>query len=171
MAVSLEHKMARLPGERRAKVDAFAAELIAEEMTLRDLRRALDRTQVHLARELGVKQETVSRLEKRSDMLLSTLAQLRRSHGRRAGTRRRRSRTSPARAPQDARRPYLRQTSHLRDNPRPRQPDLERVPGNPQTRPPNRRRRSTPCRRPVSRGHAELMSGPVYRPPRFWAWT
>ena len=73
MAVSLEDKLARLPGERRAKVDARAAELIAEEMTLRDLRRALARTQVHLARELGVKQETVSRLEKRSDMLLSTL--------------------------------------------------------------------------------------------------
>jgi DNA-binding XRE family transcriptional regulator len=73
MAVSLEDKLARLPGERRAKLDARAAELIAEEMTLRDLRRALDRTQVHLARELGVKQETVSRLEKRSDMLLSTL--------------------------------------------------------------------------------------------------
>jgi transcriptional regulator with XRE-family HTH domain len=73
MAISLEDKLARLPGERRAKVDARAAELIAEEMTLRDLRRALDRTQVHLARELGVKQETVSRLEKRSDMLLSTL--------------------------------------------------------------------------------------------------
>jgi transcriptional regulator with XRE-family HTH domain len=73
MAVSLEDKLARLPGERRAKVDARAALLIAEEMTLRDLRRALDRTQVRLARELGVKQETVSRLEKRSDMLLSTL--------------------------------------------------------------------------------------------------
>jgi DNA-binding XRE family transcriptional regulator len=73
MAASLEDKLARLPGERRAKVDARAAELIAEEMTLRDLRRALDRTQVHLARELGVKQETVSRLEKRNDMLLSTL--------------------------------------------------------------------------------------------------
>jgi hypothetical protein len=73
MAASLEDKLARLPGDRRAKVDARAAELIAEEMTLRDLRRALDRTQVRLARELGVKQETVSRLEKRSDMLLSTL--------------------------------------------------------------------------------------------------
>jgi DNA-binding XRE family transcriptional regulator len=73
MAASLEDKLARLPGDRRAKVAARAAELIAEEMTLRDLRRALDRTQVHLARELGVKQETVSRLEKRSDMLLSTL--------------------------------------------------------------------------------------------------
>jgi hypothetical protein len=73
MALSLENKLARLPGERRAKVDARAAELIAEEMTLRDLRRALERTQVRLARELGIKQETVSRLEKRSDMLLSTL--------------------------------------------------------------------------------------------------
>jgi DNA-binding XRE family transcriptional regulator len=74
MAVSLEEKLALLPGERRARVDARAAELIAEEMTLRDLRRALERTQVDLARQLGVKQETVSRLEKRSDMLLSTLS-------------------------------------------------------------------------------------------------
>jgi DNA-binding XRE family transcriptional regulator len=73
MAARLEDKFARLPRDRRAKVDARAAELIAEEMTLRDLRRALDRTQVHMARELGVKQETVSRLEKRSDVLLSTL--------------------------------------------------------------------------------------------------
>ena len=39
MVVSLEDKLARLPAERRAKVEARAAELIAEEMTLRDLRR------------------------------------------------------------------------------------------------------------------------------------
>jgi hypothetical protein len=32
------------PTDRRARVDTRAAELIAEEMTLRDLRRALDRT-------------------------------------------------------------------------------------------------------------------------------
>jgi hypothetical protein len=50
MAVSLENKLARLPAQRRARVDARAAELIAEEMTLRDLRRALDRTQVRLVR-------------------------------------------------------------------------------------------------------------------------
>ncbi len=73
MATSLEDRLAELPGDRRATVDARAAELIAEELTLRDLRRALARTQVDLARQLGVKQETVSRLEKRSDMLLSTL--------------------------------------------------------------------------------------------------
>ena len=73
MSATLEDKLAQLPGARRARVEARAAELIAEEMTLRDLRRALDQTQVRLARRLGVNQETVSRLEKRSDMLLSTL--------------------------------------------------------------------------------------------------
>lgn len=75
MPSSLADKLAQLPADRRARVEARAAELIAEEMTLRDLRHALDRTQVHLAREMGVKQETVSRLERRSDMLLSTLRQ------------------------------------------------------------------------------------------------
>jgi hypothetical protein len=42
MAVSLDDKLARLPGERRAKVDARAALLIAEEMALRGLRRGLE---------------------------------------------------------------------------------------------------------------------------------
>jgi hypothetical protein len=36
MAASLDDKLARLPGERRARVDARAAELIAGEMILRD---------------------------------------------------------------------------------------------------------------------------------------
>lgn len=38
MAVTLRDKLARLPDDRRGKVEARAAELIAEEMTLRDLR-------------------------------------------------------------------------------------------------------------------------------------
>jgi transcriptional regulator with XRE-family HTH domain len=58
---------------RRRKVEARAAELIAEEMSLRDLRKALSRTQVDLAKALKVGQDTVSRYEQRSDMLLSTL--------------------------------------------------------------------------------------------------
>lgn len=58
---------------RRRKVGARAAELIAEEMSLRDLRKALSRTQVDLAKTLKVGQDTVSRYEQRSDMLLSTL--------------------------------------------------------------------------------------------------
>ena len=51
----------------------MAAEFIAEEMTLRELRRASQLTQVRVARELGVSLGAVSRMEQRSDLLLSTL--------------------------------------------------------------------------------------------------
>ena len=40
---------------------------------MRELRKALQLTQVTLARELGITQDGVSRLEQRSDLLLSTL--------------------------------------------------------------------------------------------------
>ena len=50
-----------------------AAELIAEEMTLRELRHARKLTQVRMAKKLGITQDSVSRLEQRSDLLLSTL--------------------------------------------------------------------------------------------------
>jgi len=42
-------------------------------MTLRELRHARKLTQVKMAKTLGVTQDSVSRLEKRSDLLLSTL--------------------------------------------------------------------------------------------------
>ena len=58
---------------RRKKVEARAAALIAEEMTLQELRQARKLTQVRLAKARGISQDGVSRLEKRSDLLLSTL--------------------------------------------------------------------------------------------------
>jgi DNA-binding XRE family transcriptional regulator len=58
---------------QRKRVESRAAELIAEEMTLRELRRARKLTQVSVAKALGITQDSVSRLEKRSDILLSTL--------------------------------------------------------------------------------------------------
>jgi transcriptional regulator with XRE-family HTH domain len=73
MSVKLEEMMNRLPANRRRKVEARAAELIAEEMSLRDLRKAMGKTQVALAKKLGMKQENVSRIEQRADLLLSTL--------------------------------------------------------------------------------------------------
>ncbi len=73
MPITLEHKMQTLSPAQRLKVETRAAELIAEEMTLRELRHARKLTQVKLARTLGVTQDSVSRLEKRSDLLLSTL--------------------------------------------------------------------------------------------------
>jgi DNA-binding XRE family transcriptional regulator len=62
-----------LSSTQRKKVEARAAELIAEEMTLQELRRARELTQVSVAKALGITQDSVSRLEKRSDILLSTL--------------------------------------------------------------------------------------------------
>lgn len=71
---TLKERMDKLPKARRKKVEARAAALIAEEMSLRDLRKARKQTQVRLAKELGIKQENVSRIEKRADLLISTLS-------------------------------------------------------------------------------------------------
>jgi len=62
-----------LSADRRTKIETRAQALIAEEMTLRDLRRAQDLTQERMAELLGVGQDNISRLESRADMLLSTL--------------------------------------------------------------------------------------------------
>ena len=73
MAVNIEDKIRKLSTAQHKKVEVRVAELIAEEMTLRELRKARKLTQVRLARRLGITQDGVSRLEKRSDLLLSTL--------------------------------------------------------------------------------------------------
>jgi transcriptional regulator with XRE-family HTH domain len=73
MCVNVNEVIAKLSPAHRKKVEARAAELIAEEMTLRQLRKARKLTQVRMAKSLGISQDGVSRLEKRSDLLLSTL--------------------------------------------------------------------------------------------------
>src|SRR5262249_19645978 len=70
---NLEQIRKGLSPARRKKIEARAAQLIAEEMTLQELRRARKLTQVRMAKTLGISQDGVSRLEKRSDLLLSTL--------------------------------------------------------------------------------------------------
>lgn len=73
MAVNVNDKIKKLGAVQRKRVGARAAELIAEEMTLSELRRARKLTQIRIAKTLGITQDSVSRLEKRSDLLLSTL--------------------------------------------------------------------------------------------------
>ena len=73
MPMNVNDKIRSLPAAQRRKVEARAAELMAEEMTLRELRKARKLTQVRLAKTLKINQDSVSRLEKRSDLLLSTL--------------------------------------------------------------------------------------------------
>ena len=73
MSTNVHKKIKSLSATRRKKIEARAAELIGEEMSLRDLREALTLTQQRIADTLGIGQDSVSRLEKRSDLLLSTL--------------------------------------------------------------------------------------------------
>ncbi len=62
-----------LSPSRRKKVETRAAKLMAEEMTLRELRRARKLSQARVAKQLGIGQENVSKIEKRADLMLSTL--------------------------------------------------------------------------------------------------
>jgi transcriptional regulator with XRE-family HTH domain len=73
MPTNVDAIIAKLSPAQRKKVEARAAQLIAEEMTLRELRHARKLTQVRVAKTLRITQDSVSRLEKRSDLLLSTL--------------------------------------------------------------------------------------------------
>jgi transcriptional regulator with XRE-family HTH domain len=70
---TLKQRMKQLSPDRRRKVEARAARLIAEEMTLQELRHARKLTQVRMAKALRISQDGVSRLERRTDLLLSTL--------------------------------------------------------------------------------------------------
>ena len=73
MPTNVDDIIRKLSPAQRKKVEARAAQLIAEEMTLRELRHARKLTQVRMAKALGITQDSVSRLEKRSALLLSTL--------------------------------------------------------------------------------------------------
>ena len=73
MAKNVNDIIKSLPASRQRKIEKRGSALIAEEMTLQELRRARKLTQVRMAKELGISQDGISKLEKRSDLLLSTL--------------------------------------------------------------------------------------------------
>lgn len=73
MTKNLEQMMKELSPARRKKVERRAAQLIAEEMSLRELRRAHKLTQERIGETLKMGQDQVSRMEKRTDLLISTL--------------------------------------------------------------------------------------------------
>jgi transcriptional regulator with XRE-family HTH domain len=73
MARNVNDIIKGLPASRRRRIEKRATTLIADEMTLQELRRARAMTQVRLAKRLGVAQKQVSEIEKRTDMHISTL--------------------------------------------------------------------------------------------------
>jgi transcriptional regulator with XRE-family HTH domain len=70
---TLDHIIAKLPAARRAKIAARTEQLIVEEVALQHLRKARRLTQKRMAQLLDIGQDSVSRIETRSDLLLSTL--------------------------------------------------------------------------------------------------
>ncbi len=62
-----------LPPERQAKIKAMAEKLIAEEKTLRQIRKAREYSQVTLSELLDMNQGDLSRFERRTDAYLSTI--------------------------------------------------------------------------------------------------
>jgi hypothetical protein len=70
---TLSQRMKELNPARRKRIEARAAELVSQEMTLQELRRARKLTQTRMAKALRITQDGVSRLERRTDLLLSTL--------------------------------------------------------------------------------------------------
>ena len=65
--------MAALPPERRRKIEARTAELVAEVEGLQALRKLAERSQAEMAKELKIKQPSVHKIEKQTDLYLSTL--------------------------------------------------------------------------------------------------
>jgi transcriptional regulator with XRE-family HTH domain len=77
MGRNLDEVISSLPAARQEKIAALAEkkveEMIALAATLTDFRKAVGKTQVEVAAKLGIKQNAVSQLEKRSDTYVSTL--------------------------------------------------------------------------------------------------
>ncbi|MEN2978342.1 XRE family transcriptional regulator [Tistrella bauzanensis] len=73
MGRRLDDVIAALPDDRRARVEARFEELRGEVESLGELRRAVGKAQTDIASTLKIKQPSVSKIEKQTDMYLSTL--------------------------------------------------------------------------------------------------
>ncbi len=72
MAKSFKQLREKMSPEAQARSKAKTKQLLAE-LPLQELRHALELTQQQLATQLDMNQATLSKMEKRTDMLLSTL--------------------------------------------------------------------------------------------------
>lgn len=80
MANKFSDLRAKMPEESRQRSHE-RAEIYKKEMALDELREALNLTQEHLARTLHVKQSSISKMERRADMYVSTLSSMVRAMG------------------------------------------------------------------------------------------
>ncbi|MDJ0731037.1 MAG: XRE family transcriptional regulator [Crocosphaera sp.] len=74
MTKTLAEMMSNFTPQEQAEIQGEADHLIAEEMILRELRKAYNLTQTEIAKNLVLEEDNISKLEKETDLLLSTLA-------------------------------------------------------------------------------------------------
>ena len=72
MPVTLDEILNEMSVDRRARIEQLAQEMRVE-MNLREVRRLRKLTQARLSRKLKIGQEGISRIEKRTDLYISTL--------------------------------------------------------------------------------------------------
>ena len=70
---TLDEVMAAMPAERQVRIKARTAELHAEVEGLKALRKLAARSQEQIARSLGIKQPAIAKIERQTDLYLSTL--------------------------------------------------------------------------------------------------
>ncbi len=80
MAKPFKELERRMSAEARARSEAKARRMVRE-MPLNEIRAARELTQEHLAKVLRVKQASISKLERRADMYISTLRDFVRAMG------------------------------------------------------------------------------------------
>lgn len=73
MGRTVKQIKAAMTAEDRAEVDARTAELITEVEGLKAFRLLAERSQEQIAESLGIKQPSVHKIEKQTDLYLSTL--------------------------------------------------------------------------------------------------
>ncbi len=75
MARNFKELQAKMPRAAQARSEEAAQKMISE-MGLAELREAMELTQEALADALNVKQASISKMERRSDMYISTLSKI-----------------------------------------------------------------------------------------------
>ena len=81
MGSTLKQKISQLPLKQKAEIDARTSELILEELSLHALRKGLNWTQEEIAQAIGVGQDSVSRMENRSNIMVASLERYVRAMG------------------------------------------------------------------------------------------
>lgn len=75
MATTLKDKLEKLSREDRVWVEQRTRQLVADELSLRQIRQKLNRRQVDVAELMRVGQDNVSRIESRGENRISTVRQ------------------------------------------------------------------------------------------------